>query len=79
MVLQGTFQRSGTKLYVVSFSCHEILCFGGYLDVVSEFFYSVQQRLYLYVDNASDGIDVKLVEGDDFIESVEEFRRELFA
>ena len=45
--------------------------------MITYLFYAVVQSLQLYIYNALNGIQIKLVEGDNLIQSVQELRREL--
>ena len=76
--LDGTLQRTGTKLHVIALGGHEFLGLVAQLDGVAEVADALEESLQLNVDDALDGAQVELVEGDDLVETVEELGRELF-
>ena len=45
----------------------------------SQFFYSLDQSFQVEVDDALDGIEIQLVEGDDVVETVQELWSKLLA
>ena len=62
MVLYGSFQRSGTELYVISFLCDKVFGCIGELDVVSQGGDAVIESFELDVDDAEYRLLVELVE-----------------
>ena len=45
--------------------------------MITYLFYAVVQSLQLYIYDALNGIQIKLIEGDNLIQTVQELRREL--
>ena len=76
MVLYGSFQRSGTELYVISFLCDKVFGCIGELDVVSQGGDAVIEPFELDVDDAEYRLLVELVECNDVVDTVQEFGRE---
>ena len=79
VVLDGAFERAGSELYVVALRGYKLL--GSVADgqVIAHVLYPLEEPFELDVDDALDGVEVELVEGDDFVEAVEELRGELSA
>ena len=70
---------SGTKLHIVSLLGYHLLCLFGNLEMESQVFYSLDQSFQVEVDDALDGIEIQLVEGDDVIETVQKLWSKLLA
>ena len=77
--LDGTLQRTGTKLHVVTLDGHKLLRFVSDADVVPHVLHTLEERLQFNIDDLLDGIEAQLVEGDDLVETIQELRRELLA
>ena len=77
IVLDGSLQRSSAKLYVVAFLCHKFLGILAEVDGVSHIADALIESFEFHVDNLLDGFEIQLVEGDNLVESVQEFWREL--
>ena len=71
VVLDGTLQRAGTELHVVALRGDKLLGGIGELQLVAHAGDALVEAVELDVDDALDGIEVELVEGDDFVETVE--------
>ena len=67
VVLNGTFQRSCSKLNIVSLFSNQFFGFvcNGY--VVAKFLYSFKQTTQFYVYNLLYGSEIELIEGDNFV------------
>ena len=79
IVLDGTLQRTRTKLDVVALLGHKLLGSVRELERVAQLADPLVQALEFDIDNLLDGVEVQLVEGDDLVQTVEELRRELLA
>ena len=79
IVLYGTFQWACAELDVVSLRSNKFFCLVGDGDVVPEFLYTLEQTAQFDVDNQLDGSEVELVEGDDFVQTVQKFGCKLLA
>jgi len=77
--LDGALERAGTKLHVIALGGHKLFGLVGELNVVAQVLDALVESAQLDVDDLLDGLQVELVEGDDFVETVEELGRELFA
>ena len=67
ITLQRPLQRTGSELNVVALGGNKRLGLFVELNRVAQFGDSFQQGLQLYVDDAFDGVEVELVEGDDLV------------
>ena len=67
VVLNGTFQRSCSKLNIVSLFSNQFFGFvcNGY--VVAKLLYSFKQTTQFYVYNLLYGSEIELIEGDNFV------------
>ena len=77
VLLDGSAEGSCAKLLVVALLGYELLCFLADGEVKSEFVDAPVESLELDADDLEDGVEFELVEGDDFVDSVEELGREL--
>ena len=77
--LDSSLQWTGTKLNVVTLGCHQLLCLVGDLNLVTHLVHTLEETTKLNVDDLLDGIEIQLVECDEFIETVQELTRELLA
>ena len=73
IALDRTFQGARSKLHVVSLLRHEPLCRIIDGQRVSQALDAAVQAFQLDIDDASERINVQLVESDDFIDAVDEF------
>ena len=77
IVLYGALQWTCTKLHIVALGGHKLLGLVAQVDVITYLLDALVESLQLYIDNALDGIQIQLVEGDNLVQSVQELRREL--
>ena len=68
--LDGTFQRTGTKLYVVALGGHKFLGFVAEFNGIAHIADTFEESFQFDVDDEFDGLEVELVESDDFVQSV---------
>ena len=79
MVLYGTFQWSSTELNVVTLRCNKLFGSVGDGYFVAKFLDSLEQTAQFDIYNLLDCSEIELVEGDNFVQTVQEFRRKLLA
>ena len=72
VVLDGSLQRAGTELHIVALGGNKLLGTVGELEVVAQQACALVESLQLDIYNLLDCIEVELIEGDNFIETVEE-------
>ena len=78
VVLDGSLQGTGTKLYVVAFLGNKLAGFFTEVDRVAECFDTFVKSFQFDIYNLLDGFQIQLVEGDNLVQSVQELGRELF-
>jgi len=78
IVLNGSLQGACTKLHVIALCGHKFLGGIAELYLVAHVADALEDAFQLDVDDALDGVEVELVEGDYLVETVEELGRELF-
>ena len=72
--LDGAFQRACTKLYVVALLSHKLFRLVAQVYLIAQVADALIQGLQFDVYDLLDGVEVQLVEGDDFVQAVQEFR-----
>ena len=75
--LDSSLQRTCTKLHIVALLSHKLLGLVAQLYLISQVADALEHTLQLYVDNLLDSLQIQLVEGDNLVQTVQEFRREL--
>lgn len=74
VLLDGTAQRTCSKLFVVALFGYPTLGIWGDVEMVSYLLDALDERTQFDVDNLYDAVEFQLVEGDDLVDSVEKFR-----
>ena len=77
IVLDSSFQRTSAKLHIVALRRHKLLRLVTQVYVIANLFDAIVESLQFHVDDPLDSLQIELVEGDDFVETVQELRREL--